>query len=273
MPRASPNHPPNMQKKQYVYNTKSRINITKYSIDIENLRYKSPEGITILDNVNIKISEGEKVGVVGFSGTGKSTLLKLILKLIEPCKGNIYIGEHNIKKLDVDYLRSKIGFMQQEPALFNESIINNIRLAKPDATDQEVKAAASKANCDEFLEQLPMGIHTIIGNSGNKLSGGQKQRLALARLLLKDAPIILLDEATSALDSITEKKVQDVLNTFAVNKTVISVAHKLKTLKNMDRLILIEKDKISTGTFAKLSRENSKFKQMLVLQNITSTGN
>lgn len=219
-------------------------------------------------NLNIHIKPGEKVGLVGFSGGGKSTFIKLILRLIDTHDGDIFIDDQNIKQVTQSSLRKQIGTIQQEPELFHRSIIENIRFAKADASDDEVIEAAKKARCHEFILDLPEQYHSIVGERGVKLSGGEKQRIAIARAFLKNAPILLLDEATSSLDSMTESYIQDALHQVMAHKTTIAIAHRLSTLKNMDRILVFEHGQIiEDGSLnALLENKASRFYQLWQMQ-------
>lgn len=215
------------------------INIKKGEIKFENVSFKHENNNNILFNkLNITIHAGEKVGLVGYSGGGKSTFIKLILRLIDTQSGRILIDDQNVKEVTKNSLRKQIGTIPQEPDLFHRTIMENIRFAKPDATDEEVIAAANKAKCDEFIRELPEQYQALVGERGVKLSGGQKQRIAIARAFLKNAPILLLDEATSSLDSITERYIQESLHEVIKNRTTLVIAHRLSTLKDMDRILV-----------------------------------
>lgn len=222
----------------------------------------------LFSNLSIQIYPSEKVGLVGLSGGGKSTFIKLILRLIDTQHGHIFIDDQDIKQVTQSSLRQQIATIQQEPELFHRTIMDNIRFAKVDATDEEVIAAAKKAKCHEFILELPKQYESIVGERGIKLSGGQKQRVAIARAFLKNAPILLLDEATSSLDSITENDVQEALLQVMSNRTTIAIAHRLSTLKNMSRILVFEQGKIiEDGSLESLLKnKNSRFYQLWQLQ-------
>lgn len=201
----------------------------------------------------LKIPAGYKVGLVGTSGSGKSTFVNLILRLYDVTSGKILIDGQEIKEVTQASLRQAISMIPQDPSLFHRSIMENIRYGKLDATDQEVIEAAKLASCHEFIEPMPQKYETIVGERGVKLSGGQRQRIAIARAILKNAPILILDEATSQLDSITEKKIQDSVEHLMRDKTAIIIAHRLSTLMQMDRILVFQKGKIiEEGTHAEL---------------------
>lgn len=213
-------------------------------IEFKNISFQYENNKPIFNNLNIKINAGEKVGLVGYSGSGKSTFIKLILRLIEPQTGEILIDAQDIKKVTQNSLRQQIGTIPQHPELFHRTIMENIRFSKTNANDEDVVFSAIRARCHEFISELPQKYHSLVGERGIKLSGGQKQRIAIARIFLKQAPILLLDEATSALDSITEHAIQKSLDELMVNKTTIIIAHRLSTLKNMDRILVFKDGRI-----------------------------
>jgi ATP-binding cassette subfamily B protein len=181
-----------------------------------------------------------KVGIVGLSGSGKTTLTNLILRLFETSSGKILIDGQDISQVTPESLRNQIALIPQEPFLFHRSFLENIRYGRLDATDEEVIECAKKANCHEFIESLPQGYHSLVGERGVKLSGGQKQRISIARAMLKNAPILILDEATSALDSATEKEIQKSLSYLMEGKTTIVIAHRLSTLSHLDRIFVLQ---------------------------------
>lgn len=198
----------------------------------------------LFDKFNLKIKSGEKVGLVGHSGSGKSTLIKLLVRYYDLDDGKIIVGGEDIKKVRQESLRAQIAVIPQETAMFNRTIMENIRYGKVDATDEEVIKAAKLAYADEFIKKLPKGYESKVGERGVMLSGGERQRIAIARAILKDAPILILDEATSALDSESEKYIQKSLKKLMKGKTVIAIAHRLSTLTEMDRLVVMQDGKI-----------------------------
>jgi ATP-binding cassette subfamily B protein len=204
----------------------------------------SYEKETIFDSLNITIEPGQRVGLVGPSGAGKSTLVSLLLRQHDIDSGAILIDGQNIAEVTQDSLRQNIALVPQEPMLFHRTIRENIMYGKPDATHAELVQAAERAQAREFIEALPKGYDTLVGERGVKLSGGQKQRVAIARAMLKEAPLLVLDEATSALDSESEVAIQKALEILMEGKTVIAVAHRLSTLRKMDRILVIDKGAI-----------------------------
>jgi ATP-binding cassette subfamily B protein len=220
------------------------ICITKGEIKFQDVFFKYENNNLLFENLNVTINPGKRVGLVGYSGGGKSTFVKLILRLVDTQSGKIFIDNQNIKKVTEESLRKQIGTIPQDPDLFHRTIMENIRFAKLEANDDEVIEAAKKARCHEFISELPGGYQSLVGERGIKLSGGQKQRIAIARAFLKNAPVLLLDEATSSLDSITERYIQESLHAVMAGKTTIVIAHRLSTLKDMDRILVFDNGKI-----------------------------
>ncbi len=211
---------------------------------------------TVFDAFNLTIKEGERIGLVGQSGAGKTTFVSLMLREHDLTGGAISIDGQNIAEVTQDSLREHIAVVPQEPMLFHRSIKDNIAYGKPDATMEEIIAVAKKAEAHDFITVLSEGYDTLVGERGVKLSGGQKQRIAIARAMLKNAPILILDEATSALDSESEVAIQKALHELMEGKTVIAIAHRLSTLREMDRIIVLEKGKIvEDGTHATLTKK------------------
>ncbi|CAM4262562.1 ATP-binding cassette, subfamily B, MsbA [Pedobacter westerhofensis] len=221
----------------------------------------------VLKNINLTIEKGKTVAVIGPSGGGKSTLMDLIPRFYDPKDGRITIDGIDLRDITSESLRSQIGTVNQESILFNDTIINNIRFAKPNATDEEVVGAAKIANADDFIMNTENGYQTNIGDRGNKLSGGQKQRLCIARAVLANPPIMLLDEATSALDTESEKLVQDALYKLMQNRTSIVIAHRLSTIQHADLIVVIDQGEIrETGTHSELIEHNGLYKRLINMQ-------
>lgn len=198
----------------------------------------------LFQNKSIVINRGEKVGLVGYSGSGKSTFVNLILRLFDVTSGRILIDGQDIREVTQDSLRSAIGMIPQSPSLFHRTLLENIRYGRPEATDEEVFSAAKSAHAHDFIERLPEGYESDVGERGVKLSGGQCQRIAIARAILKDAPLLILDEATSQLDSVTEQGIQAAMWELMQGKTTIVIAHRLSTLLQMDRILVFDQGKI-----------------------------
>lgn len=221
----------------------------------------------VLHNFNLNIDRGEKVGIVGLSGAGKTTLCNLLLRMYDVDGGAILVDGHDIRDVGHDSLLRNISFVPQESTLFNRTILENIRYARPTATKQQVIAAAKKAHIHEFIESLPNGYNTLVGNNGVKLSGGQRQRISIARALLKDAPILILDEATSALDSENEALIQKSLVNVMRGKTSVVIAHRLSTLRHMDRIIVIRRGKIvEMGSHKQLLQQGGLYRRLWNMQ-------
>jgi len=248
----------------------SELKVSKGEIVFKNVSFGyEKEGLHTLKNLNLHIKAGEKIGLVGFSGAGKSTLVSLLLKNFQTTSGDILIDNQSIYDISSDSLRSQIALIPQDTMLFHRSIGENIGYSKDNASSQEIENAAKKAHIHEFITTLPNGYETLVGERGIKLSGGQRQRIAIARAILKDAPILILDEATSSLDSHTENHIQESLNLLIddKSKTVIAVAHRLSTLKHMDRIIVLDKGKIiEDGTHKELLRTQGYYQNMWNMQ-------
>jgi ATP-binding cassette subfamily B protein len=214
-------------------------------ISFRNVDFAYPNGAgAVLHEFNLEIAPGERVGLVGRSGAGKSTVLALMQRLWDPDAGAALIDGHAVSDLSRESLAARVSVVPQDVMLFHRSVLENIRYSRPEATDQEVQAAAEAAGCGEFLAALPEGLETIVGERGVRLSGGQRQRVAIARAFLRDAPILLLDEATSSLDSESEQAVQEALDRLMNGRTVVAVAHRLSTLRDFDRIVVLDAGRI-----------------------------
>ena len=237
------------------------------SIDFDNVDFSYPAGRQVFDGFNLRIEPGQRVGLVGPSGAGKSTLIGLVQRLADVDGGRVLIDDQDIRAMTQDSLRAAIAVVPQDILLFHRSALENIRYARPEATDEEVLAAARAARCDDFIRALPDGYDTIVGERGMKLSGGQRQRLGIARALLKDAPIVVLDEATSALDSASEIEIQRALEVLMCGRTVLAIAHRLSTVSGFDRVIVLQQGRIiEDGPPAELRRRRGFFDRMCRLQ-------
>ncbi len=239
------------------------------ALALENLSfaYASRPEILALENVTLDIAPGENVALVGPSGAGKSTLFDLILRFYDPKAGNIQLDGIDIRELDPLELRSHIAVVSQQPAMFTGNVWENIRYGRPDASDDEVREAASLAYAHNFIEELPDKYDSFLGESGVRLSGGQKQRIAIARAILKDPEILLLDEATSALDAESERQVQMALDRLMQNRTSLIIAHRLATVKNVDRIVVFEAGNlIAQGTHQELMQSCGLYENLANLQ-------
>lgn len=229
------------------------LRMSKGIIEFKNVSFRYVEENEVFENFNLRINKGERVGLVGHSGSGKSTITKLLLRFLDVNSGEILIDGQNIANVTQDDLRKVISYVPQESILFHRPIGENIRYSKEDATEEEVVQAAKSAHAHEFVRNFPHGYDTLVGERGVKLSGGERQRVAIARAMLKDAPILVLDEATSSLDSISESYIQEAFDELMKGKTTIVIAHRLSTIQKMDRIIVLDKGKIAEeGTHKEL---------------------
>ena len=223
-----------------------KLSIVEGDIVLDNINfsYKSNPENKVLQNISVKFTGGKMTALVGHSGSGKSTLLNMIPRIYLPTSGNIYFDNQDISKVNLMSLRNQISIVDQNTTLFDDTVFNNIKYARPDANKEDILEAAKLSMCDEFINNLENGFETMIGENGVKLSGGEKQRLSIARAFLKNSRIILLDEATSSLDSETEEKIQKALDKLTVNKTTIVIAHRLSTILNSDNIYVVDNGKI-----------------------------
>ena len=243
------------------------LKVTRGEIVFDKVDFFYESTHKLFQNKSVVITSGQKVGLVGYSGSGKTTFANLILRLFDVTSGRILIDGQDIKDVTQDSLHRAIGVIPQESQLFNRTIKENIRYGKPDATDEEVIVAAQFASAHDFIIGLPEGYDTIAGERGLNLSGGQRQRIAIARVALENAPILILDEATSQLDPITEKQIQDSLHRLMHDKTAIIIAHRLSTLKAVDRLLVFDYgDIVQDGTHEELSTQEGLYKKLIIGQ-------
>ena len=238
--------------------------LRKYDIELKDVHFSYDKDTEVLKGVSFRANQGEVTAIVGESGSGKTSILRLISRLYDYNSGKILIDGKDIQNISTKSLFEKISVVFQDVTLFNSSIMENIRIGRQNATEDEVKLAAKLANCSEFIEKLPNGYETIIGENGLELSGGQRQRLSIARAFLKDAPILILDEIAANLDVDNENKIQESLNKLIKNKTVIIISHRMKSIENVDNIVVIDKGKVeSVGTHKELLEKSKVYKKLI----------
>lgn len=234
-----------------------------YSIDFKDVVF-GYENYTVINGVSFTAKQGEVTALIGASGSGKTTLTKLAARFWDIQQGKILLGGEDISQIDPETLLKNYAIVFQDVVLFNASIKDNIRIGKKGATDEEVTRVAKIARCDEFIDRMPDGIDTVIGENGERLSGGERQRISIARALLKDAPIILMDEATASLDVENESLIQEALSELIKEKTVIVIAHRMRTIRGADKIVLLHQGKIEAmGTDAELQVQSATYRKML----------
>lgn len=233
----------------------------------DHVSFSYHEGQEVIRDVSFVAKQGEITALVGPSGCGKSTLSKLACRFWDVPKGHIYIDGKDINKIDPETLLQYFSIVFQDVVLFNDTIYNNIKIGKKNATEQEIYAAARLAQCENFIQKLPDGYQTIIGENGKTLSGGERQRISIARAFLKNAPIILLDEATASLDPENETLIQEAISQLVKDKTVLIIAHRLRSVESCDRIIVLNEGQVyESGTHEELMKKNGLYRHMLELQ-------
>lgn len=243
--------------------------INKFDINLKNVSFSYDKQTNVLDNITFTANQGQVTALVGVSGCGKTSILRLISRLYDYDKGKIEIDGIDIKSISTKSLFENISIVFQEVTLFNTSILENIRIGRKNATDEEVKNAARLANCEEFINKLDKGYDTFIGENGAELSGGERQRLSIARAFLKNSPILILDEISSSLDVENEKKIQESLSKLIKDKTVIIISHRLKAVENVDKIVVIDKGVVeSQGTHVELKEKSKVYKNLLKKSNL-----
>ncbi|HSC69097.1 MAG TPA: ABC transporter transmembrane domain-containing protein [Cellvibrio sp.] len=238
-------------------------------VEMRNVQFAYPSRLDapVFDGFDLLVKPGEKIALVGPSGAGKTTVFQLLQRFYDPLAGDVLLDGVDLKQADIHQLRARIALVPQDPVIFAASVRDNVRYARPDASDADVLAACTAAFAMEFIEQLPEGLDAYLGERGVRLSGGQKQRIAIARAILADRPILLLDEATSALDSNSEQVVQQALEVLMKNRTTIMIAHRLSTVVNADRILVLQQGKIvASGTHAELLASSALYQQLARLQ-------
>ena len=239
------------------------------SIELENVSFAYRENLDVLHHVDLSIHPGETVAVVGPSGGGKSTLCQLIPRFYDVSDGTIRVDGVDVRNVTQQSLRQNVGVVQQDVFLFAASILENIRYGRPEATEEEVAQAAKLAEIYDDIVALPNGFNTYVGERGVLLSGGQKQRISIARIFLKDPPVLILDEATSALDSVTEAKLQETFEKLSEGRTTIIIAHRLSTVRNADRIAVVEGGRIvELGSHAELMEKNGAYAELVRTQEL-----
>ncbi len=238
-----------------------------YDITFENVGFAYNSGETVLKDVSFTARQGEVTALIGPSGGGKSTAAKLAARFWDVERGRITVGGVDVRAVDPEKLLTAYSIVFQDVTLFNNTVMENIRIGRKDATDEEVMKAAKAAMCDEFIQKLPQGYQTMIGENGSTLSGGERQRISIARALLKDAPIILLDEATASLDAENETEIQQAISRLVKDKTVLIIAHRMRTVKNADKIVVLSGGTVAeTGAPGELMKQNGTFARMVKLQ-------
>ena len=241
-------------------------------VEFRDVHFAYPGRGRILHGLDLVIEPGQRVGLVGASGAGKSTIVSLLQRFYDVEQGAVLVDGQDIRAVTLESLNGRMAIVPQDVALFNRTVMENLRYARPDASEADIAHAVEVARCRDFIEAMPQGFHTPVGNRGTRLSGGQRQRLAIARALLKDAPILLLDEATSALDTESEQLIQQALDRLMVGRTVIAVAHRLSTLKNFDRIVVMEGGRVvDDGSPDELAGRAGPYRELLRSQTMERT--
>lgn len=234
-----------------------------YDIEFKDVHF-GYEDYEVINGVSFIAKQGEVTALIGQSGSGKTTLAKLAARFWDIDEGKILLGGEDISKVDTETLLKNFAIVFQDVTLFNASIKDNIKIGKKNAADDEIMAAAKIARCDEFIDKMPDGIDTVIGENGERLSGGERQRISIARAILKDAPIILMDEATASLDVENESLIQEALSELIKDKTVIIIAHRMRTIRGADKIVLLNSGKVeAVGTDEQLCQESETYQSML----------
>ena len=244
-----------------------KLKTNGYDIEFKNVEFEYNKGDTVLKDVSFTAKQGEVTALVGPSGGGKTTISKLCARFWDATKGKITLGGIDISKVDPETLLNNYSIVFQDVTLFDNTVMENIRIGKKGATDNEVIKVAKQAKCDEFISKLPDGYNTYIGENGCNLSGGERQRISIARAILKDSPVILLDEATASLDAENETEIQEAISKLVKNKTVLIIAHRMRTVTNADKIVLLKDGVVKEqGNPKELLEKDSIFKDMVQKQ-------
>ena len=242
---------------------KTEMNIKSFDVEFRNVHF-GYDDYSVINGVSFTAKQGETTALIGPSGSGKTTLTKLAARFWDIDSGQILLGSEDISKVDPETLLKNFSIVFQDVTLFNASIKDNIRVGKKNATDEEILRAAKVARCDEFIKRMPEGIDTVIGENGERLSGGERQRLSIARAILKDAPVILLDEATASLDVENESLIQEALSELIKQKTVIIIAHRMRTIRSVDKIVLLNEGKVgAVGNDKELYEKSEMYRNMV----------
>ncbi len=255
-----------IQKAEFIDETGKDISLSQFDITFRNVSFGYGKK-KILHEVSFQIPQNTTTAIVGSSGSGKSTICNLITRFYDVNSGAVIIGGHNVKEFSCDSLLSNISMVFQSVYLFNDTILNNIKFGKPEATEKEIIEAAKKARCHDFIMALPNGYDTIVGEGGSSLSGGEKQRISIARAMLKNAPIVILDEATASIDPENEHLIQQAISELIQGKTIITIAHRLATIENANQILVVDNGRIvQKGTHSELIKQAGVYQNFIEIR-------